>query len=101
MNRVHEDEGSYYFDDESYAIYMFVDAVLSAVFYIEKGTVLSVSFSAQLSVEQLKRAARALKRAGLGHFVSDAARQTLQHAPSSARQLLASELKALMHRVRG
>ncbi len=98
VNQVHEDDGSYYFDDESYSIYMFVDAVLSVVFYIENGTVLSVSFSAQLSVDQLSQAAGALKDAGLGRFVSAAAGQTLQYAPSGPRKVLGRALKALMRR---
>lgn len=45
VNQVHEDEGVHYFDDGSYSAYMFVDGVLSAVFYVEAGAVLSVSFS--------------------------------------------------------
>lgn len=98
VNQVHDEEGTYYFDDESYSVYMFVDAVLSAVFYVEGGAVLSVSFSAQLSVDQLRHAARSLEDAGLGRFVADAARQTLQYAPPEPLKVLGRELKALTRR---
>jgi hypothetical protein len=101
LNQVHDEDGTYYFDDDSYSVYMFVDGVLSVVFYVGAGVVESASFSVQLNAAQLSHAVRALQDAGLGQFVAPAAAQALQHAPENARKLLGSELKRLSRPSRG
>jgi len=102
VNQVHEEDGAYYFDDDDYTVYMFVDALLSVVFYIERGVLISVSFSAQLREDQLDLAVRALRDSGFGRLVAQAALHTLQHAPESARRVLGAALKRLSRRpVRG
>lgn len=98
VNHVYEDGGKWWSDDESYSVYMFVDAVLSVVFYVERGALLSVVFSIQLSVDQLRQAAGALEHAGLGRFVRDAALQSLRIAPRLPLKALGRELKALTRR---
>jgi hypothetical protein len=98
LNQVHEDDGTYYFDDDSYSVYMFVDGVLSVVFYLAAGVVESASFSVQLNAGQLSHAVHALQDAGLGRFVVPAAAQALQHAPESARKVLGTALRRLSRR---
>jgi hypothetical protein len=97
-NLVHQENEKYYFDDESCVVYMFVDAVLSVVFYLEDRKLLSVAFSARLREHQLLVAVREMRKAGLGRFVAPAARQALRHAPPETLDLLGKALKRLARR---
>lgn len=94
-NLVHQEDEAFYFDDKSYSVYMFVDAVLSVVFYVEDGRLLSASFSARLNADQLVLAVREMRKLGLGRHVVAAARMTLQHIPPGAREVLGKTLEML------
>lgn len=94
-NTYFEENGAYYVDDTSYSVYMFVDGILSVVFYVEDGALESVAFSVQLTSDQLDRAARALRATGLARHVRAAAKHTLEIARGDARRELGGLLRRL------
>jgi len=78
-----EEDGTFYRDDDSYVVTMFVDGVASVLFYVENRMLESVCFSFLLKPYQLEEAVHAMRAQGLGRLVRLAAEHTLKHAPST------------------